>query len=96
MTHLPEKQLILLELVDGPLPAGSIVRLQFARLNLPLSLPALLVQIPSPWERDRAWILGTQLPLAGGARALFPSVDLANARAVLRLCLVHPMELIAR
>uniref|UniRef100_A0A183CJV7 Membrane-associated protein n=1 Tax=Globodera pallida TaxID=36090 RepID=A0A183CJV7_GLOPA len=97
MSRLPSSSLLLLHLLR-PLPRGALVRLQFPLLRVPLSSPnaALFVHIPSPWERHQSWMIGSQFPLAGGVRSVFPSVDSPSGRAVLRLCLTHSKQTIAR
>uniref|UniRef100_A0A914H9W8 Uncharacterized protein n=1 Tax=Globodera rostochiensis TaxID=31243 RepID=A0A914H9W8_GLORO len=97
MSRLPSSSLLLLHLLR-PLPRASLVRLQFPLLRVPLSSPnaALFVHVPSPWERHQSWMIGSQFPLAGGVRSVFPSVDSPSGRAILRLCLTHSKQTIAR
>src|SRR5688500_8352017 len=64
LTRLLDRQLLLVELAQ-PMVAGALLRLQFLHLRVPLlASAALLVQIPSPWEKDRAWLLASQFPQA--------------------------------
>ncbi|KAL3115909.1 hypothetical protein niasHT_007209 [Heterodera trifolii] len=97
MTRLPASSLLLLHL-SRPLSASSLLRVQFPLVRVSLSAPndALFVHVPSRWERHRPWMIGSQFALAGGVRKLFPSIDSPHARAVLRLCLTHSKQTIAR
>ncbi|KAL3089520.1 hypothetical protein niasHS_006904 [Heterodera schachtii] len=97
MTRLPASSLLLLHL-SRPLSASSLLRVQFPLVRVSLTAPndALFVHVPSRWERHRPWMIGSQFALAGGVRKLFPSIDSPHARAVLRLCLTHTKQTIAR
>uniref|UniRef100_A0A915NYF3 Uncharacterized protein n=1 Tax=Meloidogyne floridensis TaxID=298350 RepID=A0A915NYF3_9BILA len=81
------------------LESKTILRFYFFNLKIPLSSPKLLVQIPSPWERERAWMLGNKLfsDKNNISSYLFPSIeDSENIRIVFHLCLFHPQDVFVR
>lgn len=86
------------------LKAGSSVRIRFPRYRSELAgNVGLVVQQPSQWEKDRAWMVGSLFGPHGlnngsstGLRQVVPNVDETEAKGVLKLCLTHPKDTQAR
>ena len=95
VTRLIDRQLLVISLAEQ-IVAGSAVLLRIRRFSTYMvDNPALIHQVPSSWEKDRAWSLSSFFPIEG-TRTVFPSVDLPTSKASFQLCIVHPERLHAR
>uniref|UniRef100_A0A914DQU1 Aminopeptidase N-like N-terminal domain-containing protein n=1 Tax=Acrobeloides nanus TaxID=290746 RepID=A0A914DQU1_9BILA len=95
VTRLIDQKVVLLSLSEE-LSKGTFLLVQIANFETEIrSNPGLFQQIPSKWEKDRAWVLGSFFENVG-AKNVFPSVDNHFNRASFHLCLQYPSSLNAR
>lgn len=95
IAQLIEKQIIVLVL-SSPVEASSMISIYFEHFDVQIySNMGLVLQSPSKWEKQRAWILGSVFDTVG-ARTVFPSIDQPNVKASWRLCTQHPSNMTAR
>ncbi|KAI6235881.1 Mnp-1 [Aphelenchoides besseyi] len=95
IVRLIEKQLVVVALSDE-IKSGTLLSIYFAKFEtLIYSNPGLVLQAPSKWEKQRAWILGTLFEDVG-ARSVFPSIDQPEAKSSWRPCVEHPANMTAR
>ncbi|KAI6225341.1 Matrix non-peptidase-like protein 1 [Aphelenchoides fujianensis] len=95
IVRLIEKQLVVIVLPEK-LNAGTLLSVYFKHFETQIySNPGLVLQAPSKWEKQRAWILGTLFE-GVGARSVFPSVDQPKAKSSWRPCIEHPANMTAR
>jgi hypothetical protein len=95
VTRLIDRKVVLLSLSEE-LSKGTFLLVQISSFETEIrSNPGLFQQIPSKWEKDRAWVLGSFFENIG-AKNVFPSVDNHFNRASFHLCLQYPSSLSAR
>ncbi|CAD5221004.1 unnamed protein product [Bursaphelenchus xylophilus] len=95
LTHLNDQRILLIGL-NETLPAGALVSVYFQDFEVQVhSNIGLVLQAPSLWEKQRAWILATLFGETG-ARTVFPVVDQSGAKASWRLCLEHLKNMTSR
>ncbi|CAD5214984.1 unnamed protein product [Bursaphelenchus okinawaensis] len=95
VTHLNEQRLLLVGL-NETLPPASLISIYFEDFEIQVhSNIGLVLQAPSLWEKQRAWILATLFDETG-ARTVFPVVDQTTAKASWRLCLDHFKNMTSR
>ncbi|KAI1721477.1 matrix non-peptidase like protein 1 [Ditylenchus destructor] len=96
ITRLTDKNLVVISLSESLKP-GTAIRLRIDKFESEIvGNPGLVVQMPSKWEKDRAWIVGTHNNHANTSRFVFPGVDEPQVVAALKLCLQHPKDAFAR
>jgi hypothetical protein len=95
IAQLIEKQLVVLVL-SVPIDESSLISIYFENFDVQIySNPGLVLQSPSKWEKQRAWILGSLFDEVG-ARTVFPSIDQPTAKASWRFCAQHPSNMTSR
>uniref|UniRef100_A0A915DKD1 Aminopeptidase N-like N-terminal domain-containing protein n=1 Tax=Ditylenchus dipsaci TaxID=166011 RepID=A0A915DKD1_9BILA len=95
ITRILDKQLLVIGL-EKTLQPRTAIRLKIGKFESEIaSNPGLTSQIPSKWEKDRAWIVSSY-NLENGSRLVYPGVDEDDVMATLKLCIKHPKETFAR
>lgn len=100
-----DKELILITFFNQLIRGSKILlQIKYFKTELSNNNPALVLQQPLKWERDRAWIIGTYNPqiLINKKKnhllqSVFPEIaSYNNNKIVFKLCLSHPKNAFAR
>lgn len=95
VTRLIDRKIFMIFL-DRKLEKDTTILVNISNFNVEIPHnPGLFQQIPSKWEKDRAWILGSTFQ-ENGAKSVFPCIDNNFGRASLKLCVRRPNALIVR